>query len=123
MLHSERYAYFALRISLAIVFLWFGIAMFVKPLGWFGGSFYSASSFSQLLGITHQQLIYLVGVFEVLTGLSLLTRVFIQIFSLLAAILLILAIINQGQGAMAVAMVGLVGALVSIVLHVERPYR
>ena len=123
MIHSERYSHFVLRIGLAIVFLWFGVVMFMKPVGWFGGSFYGSGNISAMLRITEQQILYLIGVFEVLVALSLLTKVFIQIFAFLAAVLLVLVIVAQGFTPIGICLIGLAASLLSIALHSERPYR
>ncbi|MDP3954161.1 MAG: DoxX family membrane protein [bacterium] len=111
----------ALRIGLAAVFIWFGIDKFFHPLYWINAWVpQDVLSFFGKVGIGDMQFIYLNGIFELIVGVSLLTGVFIRIFSFLAAIFLFLVILFIGFNEVIVRDLGLIGGFIAIALWPRR---
>ncbi len=104
MFNSAKYSYLALRLSLAAVFLWFGIDKIIHPSYWLNA------------WMTTSQLIYLCGIFEILAGVSLATEIFSKFFSALAILFLVGAAIFVSPGDIIVRDVGLVGGLIAVFL-------
>ena len=97
---SIRVSQWALRSGLAAGFFWLGVSIFIN-------------------GST-TQLNYLIGVFEVLVGLSFVTGVFMRIFALLASIFLVVSGVSLGLSELIVRDVGLIGGLLALALWPER---
>ncbi len=104
MFSSAKYSYLALRLGLAAVFLWFGIDKIVHPSYWLNA------------WMTTSQFIYLCGVFEILTGVSLATGIFSKFFSVLAVLFLVGAAIFVSSSDVIIRDIGLIGGLVAIFL-------
>ena len=104
MFNSAKYSYLALRLGLAAVFFWFGIDKIIHPSYWLNA------------WMTQSQLIYLCGVFEILTGVSLATGIFSKFFSALAILFLIGTAIFVSSGDIIVKDIGLVGGLIAVFL-------
>jgi len=86
---SIKYSYFFLRLALAVVFLWFGVDKLLHPAYWLTAWVNPRFvSIAESLKITQERLIYGAGVFEILTGLSLVSSVFVKVFSALAILYL-----------------------------------
>src|SRR3989338_8508286 len=82
MFQSLKYSNLILRVSLAIVFFWFGIDKFFHPDYWANAWVpQSISLFAANFKIRPVDIIYVSGVFEVLVGTSLATNIFVTIFS------------------------------------------
>ena len=107
MFQSLKYSNLALRLSLAFVFLWFGIDKFLHPDYWFNA--WVPQNFPS-------DIVYALGVFEVLVGVSLVTNIFIFFFSALSVLFLISIMFFNGFNEVMVRDVGLIGALVSLML-------
>lgn len=121
MTRSVRYSQLALRIGLAAVFLWFGIDKFLHPLYWVHAWVPPwVVPMVIKVGLTTVQFVYLLGVFEVLVGLSFLTGVFIRMFAFLALLFLVLIAVTTGLTEITVRDVGLIGGLVSLAIWPER---
>ncbi len=104
MFSSAKYSYLALRLGLAAVFLWFGINKITHPSYWLNA------------WMTTSQIIYLCGVFEILTGVSLATGIFSKFFSVLAIVFLVGAAIFVSSGDVMIRDIGLIGGLVAVFL-------
>jgi len=104
MFSSAKYSYLALRLGLAAVFLWFGIDKISHPSYWLNA------------WMTTSQLIYLCGVFEILTGVSLATGIFSKFFSALAILFLVGVAIFVSSGDVIIRDIGLVGGLIAVFL-------
>ncbi len=100
MARSVFYSQIALRIGLAIVFLWFGIDKFIHP----------------VLG----QVGYLMGVFGILAALSFITSVFMRIFALLAVVLVIFTALKDGISTETIGDFGMIGGLIALTIWPER---
>src|SRR3989344_9494253 len=110
MFQSLKYSNLVLRVSLAIVFFWFGVDKFFHPDYWVNAWVpQSVSLFAANFKIRPIDIIYVSGVFEVLVGTSLLTNIFVVIFSSLAVLFLINIMILSGLNAVLVRDVGLIG--------------
>ena len=83
-----KYSLWVLRLGLATVFFWFGIDKFLHGSSW------------------------LIGVFEVLIGLSLVTGIFMSVFAVVGIVLLALQFTVRDAG--------LIGGLLALILWQER---
>ncbi|MEK7121692.1 MAG: DoxX family membrane protein [Patescibacteria group bacterium] len=116
MFQSLRYSNLVLRLSLAIVFFWFGIDKFFHPDYWVNAWVpQSISSFAANFNIRPVDVIYVSGVFEILVGISLATNIFIAFFSSLAILFLGSIMLFNGFSEILVRDIGLMGALWSLV--------
>jgi uncharacterized membrane protein YphA (DoxX/SURF4 family) len=120
MIRSTYYAYWAIKIGLAVVFLWFGASKLIVPETW-TGQLISQNFGDFLIGynITATQIIYIWGIIEILSGLSFVTGVFIKIFAPLSILLLLGAMLLSGPGKEMVYSFGLIGGLSSLILWPE----
>ena len=117
MFQSLKYSNLALRISLAFVFLWFGIDKFFHPDYWFNAWVpQNVASLLEHLGFGSLDIVYALGVFEVLVGVSLLTNIFMFLFSALSVLFLISIMFFNGFSEVIVRDIGLMGAFLSLML-------
>ena len=117
MFNSAKYSYLALRLGLAAVFLWFGIDKIIHPSFWLNA--WMTPRVAGIIGyaaLSESQFIYLLGVFEILTGVSLATGIFSKFFSALAILFLVSAAIFVSSGDVILRDVGLIGGLVAVFL-------
>jgi len=89
-----------IRLGLAIFFFWVGADKFFQPAG--------------------AQLAYLVGVFEVLVGLSFVTGVFMRVFALVGIVLLAVNAVSSGSTEYLSRDFGLIGGLIALTIWTER---
>ena len=104
MFNSAKYSSLALRLGLAAVFLWFGIDKIIHPSYWLNA------------WMTTSQFIYLCGIFEILTVVSLATGIFSKFFSAFAILFLVGAAIFVGSGDTVIRDIGLIGGLIAVFL-------
>ncbi len=111
---SEEYGKILLRISLSLVFLWFGFNQIYAPGEWIGyvpsflTSFFSANT-----------IILSNGIFEVVLGLMLLTGMYVRFSAALLGLHLINISFSLGFSAVAVRDFGL--SLATIALFLQGP--
>lgn len=118
---SIKYSKLAIRLGLAFVFFWFGIDKFFHPSYWINAWIPEWTlALVAHLGIGAMQFTYLNGVFEVLIGLSLVSGVFLRIFSLLGVLFLLAVMIFVGFSEITVRDIGLLGGLISLLVWPER---
>ncbi len=124
MFQSLRYSQIALRIGLAIVFLWFGIDKFIQPQYWLDAWVpQGVQALVGRLGIGPTDLMHLLGIMEIVVALSLATGFFIRYFSGVAAVFLIIVMsVNGFKDILLVLDIALIGALMALVLWPERTY-
>lgn len=121
MFRSFRYSQIVLRVSLAAIFLWWGIDKFVHPDYWLNTWLPRPfSSFFSDFGIQGMSLIYFFAILEIITAGSLLLDIFINSFSLLAAIYLAIIFIFHGFNIAAIKDIGLVGAFLALAFWSNR---
>ncbi|OGN01287.1 MAG: hypothetical protein A3I26_02240 [Candidatus Yanofskybacteria bacterium RIFCSPLOWO2_02_FULL_43_10] len=123
MFQSLRYSNIALRLSLAVVFFWFGIDKFFHPEYWVNAWVpQSISLFAADFKIRPIDIIYVSGVFEILVGTSLATNIFIVLFSSLAVLFLGGIIFFNGFSEILIRDIGLMGALLSLIFWPRQRY-
>ncbi len=121
MIFSFRYSYIVLCVGIAAVFFWFGIDKFFHPAYWLDAWVPAwAVSGAATFGVTGTQFIYVNGILEVLIGLSLISGVFVRLFSALGVILLIAVLFVIGLNEIAVRDFGLIGGLLAVFLWPDR---
>lgn len=123
MLTSLRYSQLMIRIGLAVVFFWFGIDKFIRPeywvTAWVPGNIISLLG---QVGLSGKDFIYLNAIFEILVGTSLISGMFMRLFSLLGAVFLVAVAVIHGLDVVIVRDVGLVGGLLALVFWPKRRY-
>ena len=117
-MHSSlKYSHLVLRLGLAAVFLWFGVDKFFDPTywlnAWLPGWFVNRLA---LIGLSGTQFVYLIGIFETLVAVSLVTDILTKFFSSLAVVFLVLVMTFSGFNEVLARDIGLIAAFVSIIL-------
>lgn len=116
MFQSLKYSNLILRLSLAIIFFWFGIDKFFHPDYWANAWVpQSVALFAANFKIRLIDIIYMSSVFEVLVGTSLVTNIFITIFSSLALLFLGSIMFFNGFSEVLIRDIGLMGAFLSLI--------
>ncbi len=116
MFQSLKYSNLILRLSLAIVFFWFGIDKFFHPDYWVNAWVpQSVVLFAEHLKLRSVDVVYISGVFEVLVATSLVTNIFVALFSSLAVIFLAVIMLFLGFSEILVRDIGLMGGLLSLI--------
>ena len=116
MIQSLKYSNLALRLSLAIVFFWFGIYKFFRPDYWVNAWVpQSVSLFAENFKMRPIDIIYISGVFEILVGTSLVTNIFIVFFSMLSLAFLGSIMFFNGFSEVLVRDIGLMGMFLSLI--------
>ncbi len=116
MWQSLRISNLILRLSLALVFLWFGIDKFFHPSYWIDAWVPSSViSFIGMLHISVNGLLYTMGVAELLIGISLASNMFVDFFALIAALMLVVISLFNGFNEIIVRDIGLIGGLLALV--------
>ena len=124
MWQSLKYSNLFLRLGLAFVFFWFGIDKFFHPGYWLNA--WVPASIVQLAGLVYlsaNALVYAIGVFELLVGISLLANMYVGFFGSLAVLFLAVLPFFQGFNEIVVRDIGLIGALLSLVFWPRSRYR
>ena len=121
MFQSLRYSNLFLRLGLAAVFIWFGVDKFLNPQYWLSAWIpQSALSVASRVGVSGMDVVYASGVFELLVGASVLSNIFIKIFSVLALIFLVAVLLTFGISEVIIRDVGLMGGFLSLLFWPER---
>jgi len=116
MFQSLKYSNLVLRLSLAIVFFWFGIDKFFHPDYWVNAWVpQSVVLFAQYFKLRAVDVVYIVGVFEILVATSLVTNIFVALFSFLAVVFLAGIMVFLGFSEVLVRDIGLMGAFLSLI--------
>ena len=108
-MNLSRYSPLMLRLSLAIVFLWFGVDKFVNPGYW---SHQLPDTIKVIAGITEESeygLIHLIGVFEILVGSALASGIFTRYVAAIASAFIFSIIVTTGLNPATVRDIGLLG--------------
>ena len=119
-LHSSQ---LALRLGLGAVFLWFGVDKFIQPQYWVDAWMPQwAQHAAQGAGMSVINAIFLIGIFEVLVAISLVTGFFSRVFAAAAIVFLIVILAATGLNEIVVRDVGIIAALIALVIWPERRY-
>lgn len=115
MFNSIKISNLFLRLSLAFVFLWFGIDKFVHPDYWINAwiPLWLVENLNRF-NIGALNFIYLSGIFEIVIGIGLVFNLFVKLFALLAALFLIAAILTIGLNEVIIRDVGLLGIALAL---------
>lgn len=117
MFNSHEYSYLVLRLSLAVVFFWFGVGKLLNSQHWLATWVPTQFlTFFNHLGLAGIQLVYIIGIFEVLVGLTMALNIFSKLFSVLAIIFLAVILITSGFSEITVANFGLIGGFLAVAL-------
>ena len=111
----SRYAPLMLRLSLAIVFLWFGVDKFVNPGYW---SHQLPDTIKVIAGITEESeygFIHLIGVFEILVGSVLASGIFTRYVAVVASVFIFSIVVTTGLNPATVRDIGLLAISVYLV--------
>ena len=121
MFQSLHYSNLFLRLGLAAVFIWFGVDKFLNPEYWLSAWIpQNILSLASKAGISGTDVVYASGVFELLVGASVLSNIFIKIFSVLALIFLVMVLFTFGVNETLVRDIGLMGGFLSLLFWPER---
>src|SRR3989338_8072781 len=120
-LSSLKLSNLFLRLGLAAVFIWFGIDKFINPQYWLNAWIpQSYLALASRVGIDGLDIVYASGIFELLVGASVLSNVFIKIFSVLALIFLVVVLFTFGISEVIIRDVCLMGGFLSLLFWPER---
>ncbi|MEK7125009.1 MAG: DoxX family membrane protein [Patescibacteria group bacterium] len=121
MVQSLRYSQWVLRLSLAAVFLWFGVGKFINPDYWINAWLPQwIYGMLETFNISAKNFMYLNGIFEVLVGVSVVSGIFIRIFSVLAGLFLLGVMGTHGLNEVLVRDVALVGGFLALFFWPDR---
>lgn len=121
MFQSLRYSNIFLRLGLAAVFIWFGVDKFLNPQYWLSSWIpQSALSVASKVGVSGIDFVYASGVFELLVGASVLSNIFVKVFSVLALIFLITVLLTFGISEVLIRDIGLMGGFLALLFWPER---
>lgn len=112
LIKNKNYSIVIIRISLALVLLWFGIDEVLNPEAWFG---YIPIGLSQILPISNDIFITLSGIFEIIVGIMLLVGLYTRIIALIVALHLFFIIISVGYNDIGVRDFGLMAMSISLI--------
>jgi uncharacterized membrane protein YphA (DoxX/SURF4 family) len=123
MLQSLKLSNLIIRVGLALVFLWFGIDKFFHPDYWIN------AWLPQIIvdmvtrtGMSAKDFMYLIGIFELLVAISMLTNVFARHFAFLAVVFLLSLLAFHGLKEVIIRDVGLIGGFLAIIFWPTRRY-
>lgn len=109
------YSNLAIRIGLAVVFLWFGVGKFINPGYWLNAWVpHTVMALLPKFRLSGMDFVYLNGIFEVLIGLSLISGLGLRFFAFLGIIFLFLVLLFNGVSEVTIRDVGLMGGLLSL---------
>jgi len=123
MYQSLHFSQLSLRIGLAVVFLWFGVNKFIQPQYWVDAWMPQwAQHVAQAIGMSGTNVVFLIGIFEVLVAVSLVTGFFSRAFALAAIVFLCIVLVASGLNEIVVRDIGLIAGLVALVIWPQRRY-
>jgi len=111
-LNNKNYATVLIRVSLALVLLWFGIDQIANTENWFG---YIPHWLTSNLSSSLSTFIILNGIFEIIIGVLLLIGFYTRIIAFIAALHLLSITIAVGYNDIAVRDLGLTLMAVSLI--------
>lgn len=117
MWQSLRISHLILRVSLAIAFVWFGIDKF------FGSVPQSLIHVGGFFHISGSMIAYVIGILELLVGISLSSGMFIETFALMGAVILVTMPLFSGFDSTFIQSLGLIGGLLALAFWPSRRFR
>ncbi|MDP3731005.1 MAG: DoxX family membrane protein [bacterium] len=121
MFTSARYSFWFLKIGLAAVFIWFGIDKFIHPSYWINAWVPAGFlTFLARFNIDGQQFIFLMAIFEMLVGISLLTGILVKTFSFLSILFLVSVFFTAPLNEVIIRDIGLIGGFLAILFWPNR---
>lgn len=123
MVQSLKLSHLFLRLTLAAVFLWFGIDKFIHPHYWIDA--WLPARVASLLDGAHfnaLNFIYLNAIVEILIGVSLISTLMLRLFAVFGIILLVMAMVFHGFNEILVRDIALIGALLALIVWPDRRY-
>lgn len=111
-INNKNYATAIIRISLALILLWFGIDEILNPQNWFG---YIPAWLSSVLPFSLNTFIILNGIFEIIIGSLLLIGFYTRIIAFIAALHLFFITIAVGYNEVGVRDFGLTMMAISLI--------
>src|SRR5258708_1299415 len=124
MWQSLRISHLLLRLSLALVFLWFGIDKFFHPDYWLNAWIPQyVVHLAAWAHISAYALTYGFGVLELLIGISLVSNMFVELFAFIGGMFLIIIMFFYGFNEVIVRDIGLLGGLAALIFWPARSFR
>lgn len=121
MFQSLHYSNLFLRLGLAAVFIWFGVDKFINPEYWLNAWVpQSVVLLVSKVGLGGTDIVYTSAIFELLVGASVLSNIFIKIFSVLAIIFLLTILLFFGVSEVLIRDMGLIGGFLALLFWPER---
>ena len=111
-IENKNYSIVIIRISLALVLLWFGIDEIVNPENWFG---YIPPGITSIIPFDIESFILLNGIFEIIIGVLLLIGYYTRIVAFIAALHLLSITIAVGYNEIGIRDFGLTLMAVSLI--------
>src|SRR4030042_6150890 len=108
---SLRYSQLAIRISRAIVFIWFGLNKFIDPQHWIDALPRIVADSAALIHIGARDAVFFAGIFEILIAVSLATGFFIRWFASAALVFVLLAGVSHSFGEALIRDISVIGGL------------
>ncbi len=108
----SEYAPLVLRLGLAIVILWFGVNQLLSPEQWTAW----VPGWTAALGLTPETVVFLNGIFEIVTGLLLVLGVYTRLIALVLFVHLLVIVFEIGITAIGMRDAGLATAFLALAL-------
>ena len=124
MWQSVKLSHTIIRISLSLVFFWFGIDKFFHPLYWLNAWVPPwLVGAATVVHVAPSTVVYVTGTFEILVGISLASAMFVELFAFLAVLFLVAVSLFHGFNEVLVRDIGLMGALLALVFWPSTQFR
>lgn len=123
MLQSLHYAHLALRISLAIAFVWLGIDKFLHPQHWLDAWVpRTILTWLSHIGVSGNDFVYFLGILEVLIGTSIISTLFLRFFATVGIVLLSVMMVFHGLNEVTMRDVIAIGSLCALIMWPSRRF-
>jgi uncharacterized membrane protein YphA (DoxX/SURF4 family) len=118
---SLRNSNLVIRWSLAIIFVWFGVDKFIHPEYWINAWYpESISRIMSKVGLGGREFMNMLGIIETLTGISMVTGLFLKWFAGIGVVLMLLGIIFFGFNEVMVRNLAIIGGFAALLLWPSR---
>ena len=116
---SSYFSIFLIRVSIGLIFFWFGLDKLIHPLLWLG---WIPKTIINLIPFSGNTFIYILGVVELVLGVLLIVGFLVRIVALFTALNLIGVIVSIGFNDIAVRDFGLLIMAVSLAISKNHIY-